>query len=45
MNPRFADEIILRHTGTSVDLDEPRVARATHAAKKSRESLRREFGA
>lgn len=44
MNPRFADDIILRHTGTTVNLDDPRVARATYAAGKSRESLRREFG-
>jgi CobQ-like glutamine amidotransferase family enzyme len=44
MNSRIADDIIEKHTGVAVDLDEPRVRRATEAARRSRESLRRELG-
>ena len=43
MNPRIADDIIEKHTGIVVDLDDPRVSRATEAARRSRDSLRREL--
>ena len=44
MNPQFADDIIEKHTGVVVDLNDPRVRRATEAASRSRDALRRELG-
>jgi len=44
MNPQFADDIIEKHTGVSVDTNDQRVRRATEAASRSRDALRRELG-
>ena len=44
MNPKFADDIIEKHTGVAVYQDDPRVSRATEAASHSRVALRRELG-
>lgn len=44
MNPGFADVLIARHSGSAVDHADPRVARATVAAEKSRDAIRKRLG-
>lgn len=44
MNPEFADRLIERHTGRTVNNDDVRVVRATVAAEKSREAIRQRLG-